>query len=143
MLVLAVSYASSMRAWLHQRSEANSLRSQIVEREAAIEQLQQAKQRWKDPAYIRAQARLRFGWVMPGQIGYRVIGDNGQVLETQNRLLDPSTAPTSTPQWWQSTWDSIVTAGGVSPTKPAKPDVRGPATRIDRSGNAQTTPPSR
>jgi cell division protein FtsL len=34
--VLAVSYASSARAWLQQRSDISSLRSQIVQSKAAI-----------------------------------------------------------------------------------------------------------
>ncbi len=47
--------------------------------EDEIAELQDIEQRWNDPAFIRNQARERFGWVMPGEVGYRVIGLDGEV----------------------------------------------------------------
>ena len=55
--VLAVSYASSARAWLRQRSEINDLTAQIKPSQAAIAGLQQEKSRWNDPAYIKRRRR--------------------------------------------------------------------------------------
>jgi cell division protein FtsB len=130
--VLAVSYASSARAWLQQRSDINALHGAIAQRKAAIASLQQAARRWQDPAYIEAEARLRFGWVMPGQIGYRVIDSHGHVLPGGGSSLSAPTAqsrPAARP-WWQNAWGSVVEAGKNpavhNPTKP----VRKPALRI-------------
>ncbi|MGH3471444.1 MAG: FtsB family cell division protein [Nocardioidaceae bacterium] len=111
--VLAVSYASSARAWLKQRNDENALRSQIVARTEAVAELEQAKRRWHDPAYVETQARLRFGWVMPGQTGYRVIGANGKILSDGSSQLSAPTniAPKEQPAWWQSAWGSVVEAG--------------------------------
>jgi type II secretory pathway pseudopilin PulG len=132
MLVLAVSYASSMRAWLNQRSEANTLRAEIAQHQRAIAALQDAKQRWDDPAYVRAQARLQFGWIMPGQVGYRVIGDDGKVLQTSSRLPDPAPSSKQPDEWWQRAWTSVLDAGEVH--KPVKKKGPTPATKIDESG---------
>src|SRR3954452_10438229 len=63
--VLMVSYASSLRAYLQQRSHINDLKTSIAEREVAIDQLEQEKTRWDDPAYVEQQARERLGYVMP------------------------------------------------------------------------------
>ena len=89
--VLAVSYASSMRAWLKQRSDINTLNAQIADQRADVAALRESKQRLHDPAYIESVARKRFGWILPGEVGYRVIGDDGEVLsDGGSRLSDPA-----------------------------------------------------
>jgi cell division protein FtsB len=122
--VLAVSYASSARAWLQQRSDISALRSSIAQHKAAIAGLKQAERRWHDPAYIEAQARVRFGWVMPGQIGYRVIDAHGRVLPDGGSSLAQPTGPTppATPAWWQSAWGSVVEAGRNPVVRMVKPE---------------------
>ena len=69
--VLVVSYASSMRAYLEQRQQINTLQQQIASSKASIAKAEREKRRWKDPAYVEAQARSRFGWVLPGETSYR------------------------------------------------------------------------
>jgi Septum formation initiator len=116
--VLAVSYASSVRAWLQQRSDINTYSAQIAASKANITSLQHLKQRLHDPAYLHAQARERFGWVLPGQVGYRVIGASGHVWKTgTNGLSLAAPASTSTShEWWDRAWRSIVAAGATGPS---------------------------
>lgn len=138
--VLAVSYASSARAWLKQRSDISALQAEIASRTAAVSTLQQTTRRWHDPAYIEAQARLRFGWVMPGETGYRVIDANGNVLTDGGaQLPQVATAGTvSTHEWWQREWGSVVAAGTSPPVtggRDRKPAVQIGADR--RPGAAQ------
>ncbi len=136
--VLGVSYASSVRAWLNQRDEQRSLSSQIAGQQATIAQLQADKARWNDPAYIEDQARLRFGWVLPGERSYRVIGKDGKVLSAgQGELATPLTGSTAPqPAWWVDTLNSVTQADAATPAKaPAKP-ARHPATILrPSSGN--------
>ena len=87
--VLTVSYASSLRAYLQQRSHIGDLKAQIAEREASISDLEREKRRWDDPAYVKAQARARFGYLMPGESGFEVIGADGKPLEAQASLERP------------------------------------------------------
>lgn len=125
--VLMVSYASSMRAYFEQRHQMDSLQGDIVESRANIEALQREKARWDDPAYVRAQARQRFGWVLPGEIAYQVIGEDGKPLDHDDSLTDPGvTTETEQPLWWQSAWRSVEVAG--NPGEEA--DVPPPATKI-------------
>ena len=110
--VLFVSYATSLRAYLSQRSHINELQTQIAQDRQAIAELQQERRRWKDEAFIEAQARERFGWVLPGEVGFRVIGRNGQPLDASSQLTDPSTlGKDPDAQWWSTTVASIRGAG--------------------------------
>ena len=114
--VLAVSYASSLRAYLEQRSHIGDLKTQIAERRASIEQLEQEKERWQDPAYVSAQARERFGYVKLGETPFVVLED-GEPLESEAELTDPdSIAPEPQRTWFDDAWDSMKIAGDP-PTK--------------------------
>jgi cell division protein FtsB len=126
--VLTVSYASSLRAYLQQRSDIAELKTQIDEREATISSLEREKRRWQDPAYVQAQAHARFGYLMPGQTSYVVLDENGKPLESESTLTDPATiAPKEPTAWWSEAWRSVELAG--HPPAPQPP----PATRIDGS----------
>ena len=81
--VLAVSYASSMRAYLQQRDQIGDLKDQIALRQANISDLEREKRRWDDPAYVRQQAR-ELNFVMPGETAYVVLDENGEPLERRD-----------------------------------------------------------
>ncbi len=120
--VLTVSYASSLRAYLQQRSHINDIKVSIAQHEANINQLEDERERWDDPAYVAQQARERLGYVMPGEKTYLVLGEDGQPLEPASELQDPATviATTSTP-WWSDGWASVELAG--NPPKASRPPV--------------------
>jgi cell division protein FtsB len=110
--VLTVSYASSLRAYLQQRSHIADLKAQIAERSASIDDLEREKRRWNDPAYVQAQARARFGYLMPGQTSYVVLGEDGKPLESDTDLPDPSEVREREPEaWWSPVWKSTELAG--------------------------------
>ncbi|MDO7868810.1 FtsB family cell division protein [Nocardioides jiangxiensis] len=110
--VLAVSWASSFRAWFQQRAEMDQLRTQITQTQAQIDKLQDEKKRFKDDAYVRQQARLRFGYVMPGEDSLIALDENGQPIGSVEKLADPADAPGTDPVAWYSTvWDSVEAAG--------------------------------
>ena len=126
--VLAVSYASSMRAYLDQRAENNAYLEEIAQRSASIDDLEREKRRWDDPAYVRAQARERLSYVMPGETSYVVLDENGEPLESESALSDPSAVDPKTPEaWWGRAWESVELAG--RPPKQEKP----PLAEIDGS----------
>lgn len=124
--VLAISYASSMRAYLRQSSEMRDLKVQIASSQKQIEAMKTEKARWKDPAYIREQARLRFGWVVAGETGYQVIGPDGKQLAGTGRLATPVQKVTQPPAWWSQQFDSLRAADHPQPKK----QVPTPLTKI-------------
>ncbi|RNL80935.1 septum formation initiator family protein [Nocardioides marmorisolisilvae] len=124
--ILVVSYASSMRAYLRQREHINELKSQIAQAEASIAVAKREKRRWSDDAYIEQQARERFGWLLPGETGYQVIGSDGKPLTGHDALTDPATIAQKKPDaWWSKVRASLDAAD--HPEKLKKPT---PATRI-------------
>lgn len=72
--ILAASYALPVRAWLDQRSQLAELSAQRDALAAEVEQLREANALWQDPAYVRAQARERLNYVLPGEVGLVVLG---------------------------------------------------------------------
>lgn len=118
--VLAVSYASSLRAYLQQRSHIGDLKAQIVERQEGIADLQREKERWNDPAFVAAQARERFGYVEPGQTAYVVLDEDGEPLEPEAELGDPTEGETEEPTAvYEDLWTSVQLAG--NPPAPGRP----------------------
>lgn len=128
-----VSYASSMRAYLEQKQLLDALRSSIADSEANIEHLRREKRRWNDPAYVEAQARQRFGYVMPGEIGFQVIGEDGEPLGRDDSLSDPdAVSEANRPLWWQSAWGTVVAAGNPEELHAPVDQIRAPKTKKER-----------
>ncbi|MDX6241155.1 MAG: hypothetical protein QOG10_5979, partial [Kribbellaceae bacterium] len=122
---LIVSYAQSMRVWFDQHQQITALQQEIHDREKRVSQLDDEIARWNDNAYVRAQARQRLGWVMPGEIGYRVIGADGKPVgapPAPSGPADPQADPSQKPTWYTKLWGSVEGAG-----KPAQPTTPMPA----------------
>jgi cell division protein FtsB len=124
--VLVISYASSMRAYLQQRDQINDLEQRIATSKAEIADAEREKRRWRDPAYVEAQARERFGWVMPGETSYQVLDAQGNPLTGDDELTDPDSVARSKPKaWWGKAYSTLEDAD--HPEKKVTPT---PATRI-------------
>jgi len=123
--VLAVSYASSMRAYLEQKQHLQELRESIADSRKNIAALQREKRRWKDPAFVEAQATQRLSWVMPGEISFQVIGEDGRPLDHEDTLSDPDAIDVENePAWWETAWQTVEAAGNPE-------DVPNPVEEID------------
>jgi len=121
-LLLIASYTSTLHAWWQQRSDIQSTKAEIAMRKQAIVDLEDQIARWDDPAYVKQQAKERFGWVSPGEVGYRVIGSDGKVQGADVPTLD-APAQAADPEWYDKLWGSVKEAGKdpVAP-KPTDPD---------------------
>ena len=123
-LLLIASYTSTFHAWWQQRSEIQSTKAEIVMRKQAILDLEDQMDRWDDPAYVKQQAKERFGWVSPGEVGYRVIGSDGKVQGADVQTLDVPT-DAKEPDWYDKLWGSVKESGKKpdrTPTTDPEPD---------------------
>lgn len=111
-VLLGLSYASSLRIYLDQQHQLALADQQISERTTQIAGLEAELARWDDPDYVKAQARDRLGWVMPGEFGYRVIGEDGQPIGGGVTIEAEQQLPPGEhdPMWWDKLWGSIQTA---------------------------------
>lgn len=122
---LVASYASSLRAYVEQRRHVAALHAQIEDSGAEIAELRRERKRWADDAYVIAQARARFAFGFPGEIGYQVLDEEGRPLGHEDSLTTPAEVTDDGPEWWQSTVDSVVVAG-----RPPRARDSGPVDRI-------------
>ena len=109
MVLLIASYATLLHTMWQQRQDIRATEAEIEMRKSAIAELEDDAARWDDPAFVEQQARERFGWVLPGEVGYRVVDADGEVQGDVPQLADPpSDAP---PAWYDQLWESVKVAG--------------------------------
>jgi cell division protein FtsB len=116
---LIVSYAQSLRVWFDQHQQITALQQEIRDREKRVDELNDEITRWNDNAFVKAQARQRLGWVMPGEVGYRVIGADGKPIGAPPEPSAPTDGTTDPqqPTWYTKLWGSVEGAG--NPPAPA------------------------
>ena len=90
--VLGMSVAYPLRQYLVQRAEINRLSHQVQEQQRRVVELQAERQRWDDPAYIKAQARKRLHFCMPGETCYVTL-DSGSSHEPRKDSSTTQSAP--------------------------------------------------
>lgn len=124
-MVLVISYASSLRIYVSQRTHITETQQQIVDQQAAIGGLQAELAKWNDADYVKAQARQRLGWVVPGETGYKVIGPDGKALDGGVEIDTRGTQlAEAKPAWWANLWGSARAADDPAPApKPTTPPV--------------------
>jgi cell division protein FtsB len=122
-LILTISYASSLRIYFAQSAQIATTQQQITDSQNRISDLQTDLARWRDPDYVKAQARARLGWVMPGEKGFTVVGQDGQPLGGGAQIASAQPPVTTEPAWWTRMWGSVEAADkpAPKPTTPTKP----------------------
>jgi cell division protein FtsB len=66
-VALSLSLAYPIRQYFGQRAEMAQMREQVRQQEQRVADLQAERDRWSDPAYIRAQARKRLHYCRPDE----------------------------------------------------------------------------
>ncbi|MEL4505352.1 septum formation initiator family protein [Luteococcus sp. H138] len=129
--VLLLSVASSLRVYLRQERELATAQQQIAERTQANAQLADEIERWQNPDFVKAQARERLGWVVPGEVGYRVIDANGQPVGGGVSIGSVRSLPEGehATAWWDRMAGSLAAAdeplvapGSSEPVVTASPE---------------------
>ena len=127
LLILTISYASSLRIYFAQAHEIAATKAEIAERQQRIVVLEGELVRWQDTDYVRTQARERLGWVVPGEIGYKVIDADGKPLGGGAEISAEDAEPVEPAgdAWWAKLWGSVAAADQPAPAtgevKPNKP----------------------
>ena len=104
---IALVLANSLRVYFTQAQELAQERAKIAAEKDRIADLEDKLQRWNDDEYVKSIARVRLGWVMPGEVGYHVIGADGKPLEGAT-MERPTDEPPG--QWWEKMWRSVQLA---------------------------------
>ncbi len=75
-LVLTLTYPT--REYFAQRAQIAELRKQTDDQRRRVDEQRRQLARWNDPAFVKAQARERLHFVMPGETGYVVVDPSGK-----------------------------------------------------------------
>lgn len=87
--IFALVLAPPIQHYFTQRAQINAIRAQLDGDRAALEAARIELTRWQDPDYVKAQARERLHFVMPGERQYIVTGTpDGEGEVTTNKVAD-------------------------------------------------------
>jgi cell division protein FtsB len=111
--VVALLLAPYIRPWVAQRSQLAEGRREVAALQQQVNDLTAETRRWQDPAYVRAQARERLDFVMPGETSYVVLDDTAEPSEPPDPRSVAAALPAGSDSrvWYSKVWDSITIAG--------------------------------
>jgi cell division protein FtsB len=129
LLILTISYASSLRIYFAQASDIAATKAEIAERQQRIVELEGELAKWQDDEYVKTQARQRLGWVVPGETGYKVVDAEGRPLGGGAEITG-EVAPPAEPgdAWWAKLWGSVAAADAPVPVSTPAPAADKPVT---------------
>jgi cell division protein FtsB len=108
-VMFVVIIAPGLRVYIEQRQELAALHAAVDAKSQQNDDLTAQIARWSDPAYIKAEARDRLYYVMPGETSFLVIDDVPSTGSTDAPVSD--TITTTNVDWLSSLFASGMTAG--------------------------------
>jgi cell division protein FtsB len=120
-LVLTLAYPA--QRYLAQQSEIARMEQEQAAQRERIAALEERKQKWDDPAYVRAQARERLQYVLPGEVAYSITDGKSADRTPAPEVTRAARARTDGP-WYGKLWSGVRAADRpatvpASPTAPA------------------------
>ncbi|MGH8969197.1 MAG: FtsB family cell division protein [Actinomycetes bacterium] len=106
--LLAIALAYPLREYLAQRGEIGDLEAKVAQQQRRVTELERDRDRWRDPAFVRAQARERLHFVLPGETAYVVLEPDeapAPVAAVQQERV-PQRRP-----WFTDLWQTVEEAG--------------------------------
>jgi cell division protein FtsB len=88
LFIVALMVAPPLQNYFVQRAQISSLQGEVKQARADLEAAQAELARWRDPEYIKSQARDRLHFVMPGERQYIVLG-----IDEKKSATDVMAAP--------------------------------------------------
>ncbi|WP_377644461.1 septum formation initiator family protein [Oryzobacter terrae] len=106
---LMVLLGSTVAAYVGQRHDIAALRERVATQERDVAELEDERERWRDPAYVEQQARQRLKFVKPGERSYTVLdAEPSAGTADPVQVLADDAAPEMA--WYQAVWESTRTA---------------------------------
>lgn len=109
-IILILLLAPSVKPWFEQRAALSQLREDVAMAQAEVDALAAEADRWRDPDFLKSQARDRLNFVLPGQTLYGVIDDRRPAVSDDPGETAASVAA-SDRAWFADLWRSVEVAG--------------------------------
>jgi len=122
-----------------QQQEISSLEVALLESQQEVFNLEEQRERWKDPAFVETQARERLLFVYPGDITYLVIDDVGEDADVHDIAVSTTLLAASTD--WRVSAARVLPSRrhnvtGVSHTRRCHDSLPGAARPVRAPGGA-------
>jgi cell division protein FtsB len=121
-LVLTLAYPA--QRYLAQQSEIARMQQEQAAQRERIAALEERREKWNDPAYVRAQARERLQYVLPGEVAYSITDDKSVAQTPTPEVTRAARARVDGP-WYGKLWSGVRAADrpATVPAAPAAPAV--------------------
>jgi len=117
LFAVAVTLAPPTQHYFAQRAQISALESSVESNKKKLEEARAELERWRDPEYIRSQARTRLHFVLPGERQYIILGIGNEVTsEDEGAAPINEDFPLGVP--WYSRIISSITSVGVGSGNP-------------------------
>lgn len=117
----ALILSPNISTFVQQQREIAQLRESVRAHREAVEQIDAERARWKDPAYVRAQARDRLSYVLPGETQLSIISDVVLPVESQEETSAGLTRVER--NWAKDLVASTIAAGTAIPDTPTEDEA--------------------
>jgi type II secretory pathway pseudopilin PulG len=110
LFIFALTLAPPIKHYFTQKAQINALRSQLASDRTALDSARKELELWRDPNYVKSQARERLHFVLPGERQYIVTGVDGAESNTTSYTTDyqlPEGAP------WYGRLIASITESGI------------------------------
>ena len=107
--IFTLTIAPPVKNYFTQRAQINALKSQLSADNSALQKAREELLLWRDPEYIKTQARERLHFVLPGERQYIVV--EGENTDTQNGTTRIASALVDGQPWYARLIASISETG--------------------------------
>ncbi len=112
-IVAAIIVTPTLTSYYSQQRELAAARTELGDIEERNKELENELKLWNDDDFVRAEARERLGYVMPGQTLY-VVNDPSEGTaqeQLEERIQSVNRDRRAATPWFMTMWDSIDVAG--------------------------------
>lgn len=117
LFAIAVTLAPPTQHYFAQRAQISALEASVDSNRKKLEEARAELERWRDPDYVRSQARARLHFVLPGERQYIILGVTNEVSDSTEAAAPVNEDfPLGVP--WYSRIISSITSVGVGSGTP-------------------------
>ncbi|GAB3064850.1 FtsB family cell division protein [Micromonospora schwarzwaldensis] len=116
LIALALAYTYPVRVYLDQQTDIERMEASQAAQRAEIDRLTAEAAKWKDPEYVKTQARERFFMGKPGETLLVVLSDPDGAAKDAGKGAKPG-APKPPDPWYDTLWSSVQAANAERPDK--------------------------
>lgn len=114
---IAVTLAPPTQHYFAQRAQISALEASVASNRARLLEARAELERWKDPEYVRSQARTRLHFVLPGERQFIILGAKNETVDSSEAAAPINEDfPLGVP--WYSRIISSITSVGVGSGNP-------------------------